>query len=139
MLLTLKYSLCRMNKKQEEILQDLMWHSAKVYNGLLYEIENNQRILNLSKSLNIISSSIYKEYRVSNWHSEYLHSHMLQETIINVVSNYKTYVKLKEMYIKDKTLLKGTPNTPRYKNEKSTKEIVFTKYAIRQKGNKLML
>lgn len=139
MLLTLKYNLKNMNNKKQAILQDLMWHTAKVYNTLLYEIENKERILNLNKSLNILSSSIYKEYRVSNWHSEYLHSHMLQEAIINAISNYKSYVKLNEKYTKDKTSLKGKPNKPRYKNEKSTKEIVFTKYAIRQKGNLLML
>ena len=43
------------------------------------------------------------------------------------------------MYEKDKTRLKGKPQLPRYKHEKDTKEIVFTKYAIRINNNKIRL
>ena len=42
MLLTLKYNMNNMKNKQQEILQDLMWHYDKVYNALLYEIENKE-------------------------------------------------------------------------------------------------
>ena len=43
------------------------------------------------------------------------------------------------MYEKDKKLLKGKPRFPRFKKEKTVKEITFTKYAIRIEGNKIKL
>lgn len=42
------------------------------------------------------SSKIYKKYRELNWHSKYLHSRTLQETILNCISDHKSYIALKE-------------------------------------------
>ena len=125
--------------KQKEIISDLIWHTKKVSNTLLYDIREGKEKLDFGKSLNIISSKIYTVYRKNNWHSEYLHSHMLQEAIIGVIASIKSYAKLNEMYEKDNTNLKGKPRFPRFKKEKMVQEIVFTKYAIRIEKNKVKL
>ena len=89
--------------------------------------------------MNIISSEIYRKYRETNWHSEYLHSHMLQEAILGVIASYKSYVSLTKIYKEDNLKLKGKPNFPKYKKNNSIQEIVFTKYAIREEKNILKL
>ncbi len=75
-----------------------MWHGARVYNTLLHELREVRRKIDKEKSINMIQIAIYKEYREDNWHSEYLHSHTLQQVIINVIQNYKSYLKSKEEY-----------------------------------------
>ena len=139
MLLTFKMDITKCNDEQKKIINELLWHIEKVYNTLLYEIKEDKRDIDLSKSLNILSSGIYTEYRKSNWHSKYLHSHTLQQVVINVVQNYKSYVALKEMYENNNSSLKGEPRMPRYKYENDRKEIVFTKYAVRIENNKIKL
>ena len=139
MLLTFKMDITNMTDVQKNIINDLSWHVEKVYNTLLYEIYEHKRYIDLNKSLNILSSGIYKEYRANNWHGKYLHSHTLQQVILNVIQNYKSYIKLNEMYEKDDTSLKGKPRLPKYKHENDTKEIVFTKYAIRINNNEIKL
>ena len=68
-----------------------MWHTTKVYNMVLYEIKEGQVKVEENKSLNIASNPIYMYERKNNWNSKYLHSHTLQEVVINVVENYKSY------------------------------------------------
>lgn len=63
---------------------------------------------------------------------------MSQEAIIGVIASYKSYIKLNEMYKKDNTELKGKPNFPKFKNNKISQEIIFTKYVIRVDGNKII-
>ena len=139
MLLAFKMDITRSNEEQKKIIDELLWHTEKVYNTLLHEIKEGKRQLDLRKSLNILSSGIYTEYRKNNWHSKYLHSHTLQQVIINVVQNYKSYVALKEKYENNQNSLKGMPHMPRYKHKKDKKEIVFTKYAVRIEKNKIKL
>ena len=71
MLLTFKMDITKINEVQKNIINELGWHVEKVYNSLLYEIRENKRNIGLNKSLNILSSSIYKEYRHNNWHNKY--------------------------------------------------------------------
>ena len=139
MRLSFKYIVSKLDETQEKIIDDLIWHTKKVSNILLYDIKEGKEKIEVDKNINIISSPIYKKYRENNWHSKYLHSHMLLEAITNVVASYKSYIKLDKMYKEDNTSLKGKPNFPKFKNDKSTQEIIFTKYAIRQDGNKLKL
>lgn len=44
-----------------------------------------------------------------------MHSHTLQQVIINVIQNYKSYIKAKEDYEKRKNKYRGKPKEPRYK------------------------
>ena len=139
MKLSLKYIEKRPNKEQEEIIKDLEWHTKKVMNMLLYEIRGGKEKIDERKSINIIATPIYRRYREENWHSKYLHSHMLQEAIMSVIGSYKSYIALRKKYEKDRKTLKGEPKYPRYKKEKQEQEIVFTKYAIRIEGKTIKL
>ena len=115
MKLSFKYVVPRKARREKAIIEDLMWHTTKVYNTLLYELKEKQEIVNYSGSINVQSSKIYKRYRQENWHSEYLHSHSLQQVIINVLSNMKSYTRLKEEYEKGNEEIKGKPRIPRFK------------------------
>ena len=139
MKLSFKYTITKIGNKNLDIIKDLQWHVKKVCNMLLYDIREGKEKIDVNKNLNIISSKIYSDYRVNNWHSNYLHSHMLQEAIIGVIGSYKSYIKLCDMYEKDKNSLKGKPRFPMFKKEKIVQEIIFTKYAIRIEENKMKL
>ena len=139
MKLSFKWKITKVEDKNLDIIKDLQWHVKKVCNMLLYDIHEGKEIIDVNKSLNIISSKIYSDYRRNNWHSEYLHSHMLQEAIIGVIGSYKSYKSLCDMYEKDKNSLKGKPRFPRFKKVKTVQEIIFTKYAIRIEENKIKL
>ncbi|MBR1884500.1 MAG: transposase, partial [Clostridia bacterium] len=138
MKLSFKYIVDNAKDNQVEIVDDLMWHVCKVMNIFTYGIRQKEFKINLTGSINIESSKIYKYFRESNWHSKYLHSHTLQEAIISVIASEKSYNELNKMYEKDKTSLKGEPKEPKYR-KKDVVEIVFTKYAIRYEGKYIKL
>ena len=139
MKLSFKYTITKIGNKNFDIIKDLQWHVKKVCNMLLYDIREGKEKIDVNKNLNIISSKIYKDYRKNNWHSNYLHSHMLQEAIIGVIGSYKSYISLCNIYKKNKNSLRGQPRFPRFKKENIVQEIIFTKYAIRIEGNKIKL
>ena len=139
MKLSFKYTITKIGNKNFDIIKDLQWHVKKVCNMLLYDIREGKEKIDVNKNLNIISSKIYKDYRKNNWHSNYLHSHMLQEAIIGVIGSYKSYISLCNMYKKNKNSLRGQPRFPRFKKENIVQEIIFTKYAIRIEENKIKL
>ena len=139
MKLSFKWKILKVDGQKLEIIKDLQWHVKKVCNMLLYDIREGNEKIDTNKNLNIISSNIYSNYRRNNWHSKYLHSHMLQEAILGIIGSYKSYVSLCNMYEKDKNSLKGKPRFPKFKKEKTNQEIIFTKYAIRIEGNKIKL
>ena len=139
MKLSFKYTITKIGNKNLDIIKDLQWHVKKVCNMLLYDIREGKGKIDVNKNLNIISSKIYKDYRKNNWHSNYLHSHMLQEAIIGVIGSYKSYISLCNIYKKNKNSLRGQPRFPRFKKENIVQEIIFTKYAIRIEENKIKL
>ena len=137
MRLTFTY-IIRPNKTQDKIVNELMWHSSKVYNMLNYNVKEGKEKINTNGILNLEGSRIYKKYRKENWHSEYLHSHALQQIILNYIGDYKSYVAIKGMYEKRDKVIKGRPRMPKYKNEDKV-QITFTKYAIRKEGRTIRL
>ena len=137
MRLTFTY-IIKPNKSQEKIIKELMWHSSKVYNMLNYDVKEGKEKINANGILNVEGSKIYKKYRKENWHSEYLHSHMLQQIILNYIGDYKSYIAIKSMYEKGEKEIKGKPRMPRYKKEDKV-QITFTKYAIRKEGRTIKL
>ena len=137
MRLTFTY-IIKPNKSQEKIIKELMWHSSKVYNMLNYDVKEGKEKINANGILNVEGSKIYKKYRKENWHSEYLHSHMLQQIILNYIGDYKSYIAIKGMYEKGDKEIKGKPRMPRYKKEEKV-QITFTKYAIRKEGRTIRL
>ena len=139
MKLSFNWNIKNLNQRNLDIINDLSWHVKKVQNMLLYDIKEGKEKIDVNKSINIITTPIYKKYRKDNWHSGYLHSHMLQEAIMNVVGSYKSYIAINNMYEKDTSSIKGKPKYPRFKKEKTNQEIVFTKYAVRIERNKMKL
>ena len=137
MRLTFTY-IIKPNKSQEKIIKELMWHSSKVYNMLNYDVKEGKEKINTNGILNVEGSRIYKKYRKENWHSEYLHSHMLQQIILNYIGDYKSYIAIKSMYENGEKEIKGKPRMPRYKKEDKV-QITFTKYAIRKEGRTIRL
>ena len=137
MRLTFTY-IIKPNKNQEKIIKELMWHSSKVYNMLNYDVKEGREKIKTNGILNVEGSRIYKKYRKENWHSEYLHSHALQQIILNYIGDYKSYIAIKEMYEKENKETKGKPRMPRYKKEEKV-QITFTKYAIRKEGRTIRL
>ena len=129
MKLTFPY-IFKADKTQKEIIEEIMWHCEKVYNILNYDIYQGKETISLKNSINVQSSKIYKKYRELNWHSKYLHSHTLQETIINCIRDHKSYIALKEKYENGDKSIKGKPNKPRYKNSGKI-EITFTKFKVK--------
>lgn len=105
---------------------------------LLYDVIEGKEYIPEKGNINVISSSIYRKYRKENWHSKYMHSQNLQQVIINLIGNYKSYKALEEMYKKDPKSLKGKPRVPRYKGEDG-QEIVFGKEGIRVEKSKIKL
>ena len=106
MKLSFKWKISKVDEQKLEIIKDLQWHVKKVCNMLLYDIREGNEKIDTNKNLNIISSKIYSNYRVNNWHSKYLHSHMLQEAILGIIGSYESYMSLCDMYEKDKNSLK---------------------------------
>ena len=137
MKLTFAYDL-KLNKIQEKIIKELKWHSSKVYNMLNFAVKEGKEDINPRGILNVESSKIYKKYRKENWHSEYLHSHTLQQIILNYMSDYKSYAEISKMYKEEDKGIKGKPKMPGYK-ETERMQVTFTKYAIRQEGREIKL
>ena len=97
----------KLNKIQEKIIKELKWHSSKVYNMLNFAVKEGKEDINPRGILNVESSKIYKKYRKENWHSEYLHSHTLQQIILNYMSDYKSYAEISKMYKEEDKGIKG--------------------------------
>ncbi|MFR0823453.1 MAG: RNA-guided endonuclease InsQ/TnpB family protein [Clostridia bacterium] len=135
--LNFKYIL-KPQKINQEIIEDIMWHCAKVYNTFNYELQKGKEEIHKKRNRNIESSRIYKRYREENWHSKYLHAHTLQEVLLDVLADHKSYIALTEKYERGDKQIKGKPRFPRYKR-KNNIQITFTKYAIRREGNVLKL
>ncbi len=73
---------------------------------------------------------IYKKYRENNWHSKYLHSHTLEQIILNCMRDHKSYLALKKLYEEGDKRIKEEPCKPGYKHGEV--QITFTKQGIRR-------
>ncbi len=137
MKLTFVYNL-KLSKTQEKIIREIKWHCSKVYNAFNYSIREGKVDVSKIKRVNEDGGKIYKSYRKENWHSKYLHSHTLQQIILNCIRDHKSYLALKEMYEEGNEDIKEKPQMPGYKN-KGKIQITFTNYAIRRDGREIKL
>ena len=137
MKLTFVYNV-KLNETQEKIINEIKWHSSKIYNILNYAVREGKERINTKGSLNVEGSKIYKKYKEENWHSKYLHSHTLLEIILNYLRDYKSYLAVKKMYEEENENIKGKPKMPGYKVQEKTM-ITFTKYAIRREKREIKL
>ena len=97
MKLTFVYNV-KLSKTQEKIINEIKWHSSKIYNILNYAVREGKEKIETKGNLNVEGSKIYKKYKEENWHGKYLHSHTLLEMILNYIRDYKSYIALKNMY-----------------------------------------
>ena len=137
MRLTFVYNI-KLSETQEKIIKEIKWHCSKVYNTFNYEIREGKVDVSKIKRVNEDSSKIYKSYRKENWHSKYLHSHTLEQIILNCIRDHKSYLALEEMYEEGNKDIKERPQMPRYKNNGKV-QTTFTKYAIRKDGREIKL
>ena len=115
---------------QLTIIQDLTFHTTKLYN-----IANYDCITNGFKSYVDM-----EKYHKDNWHIEFLHSHNYQQCLKLIEQNWKNYFNAIADYKKKPSKYLGMPKPPRYKNLNDRKnEIIFTNLAVRFKNNTLML
>ena len=112
----------KLNNKQEAIINELSFHTSRLYNTANYQ------------ALNGASKDYYemeKQFK-SNWHREYLHSHNYQQALKILADNWKSYFNSIKDYKKNPHKYKGPPRPPKFKNtNKNKNEVVFTKPAIR--------
>ncbi|WP_255547696.1 hypothetical protein [Crassaminicella indica] len=116
--------------KQLNIIEELSFHTTKLYNIVNYELRENG-----FKSY----VDIEKMFK-SNWHCDFLHSHTRQQTFKVLEQNWKSYFASIKDFKANPHKYNGLPKPPKFKNIQNRKnEIIFTNLAIRFKENTLML
>lgn len=125
-----KIPLMKIQDKQLSIIEELSFHTSKLYNIANYN-NRNDKFFNYYEMCNI-----YKE----NYHTLFLHSQTSQQCLKVLEQNWKSYFASIKDYKKSPHKYKGEPRPPKFKNHKDKKnEIIFTKAGIRIKNNLLLL
>ena len=127
----------KLNETQEKIVREIKWHVSKVYNTLNYSIREGKSGIDFKEKTNEEMYKIYRKYRENNWHSKYLHSHTLEQIILNCMRDHKSYLALKKLYEKGDKRIKEEPRKPGYKHGEV--QITFTKQGIRRDGRKIKI
>lgn len=129
MRLTLKYY-PRWNKEQQQIIDELSFHTTKLYNIANYQC----------REFNYKSYQTLEKELKHNWHIPYLHSHTYQQALKILEQNWKSYFKSLKDYKKNPSKYKAMPQPPKYKHfEKHKNEVIFTNLAIRRKDGSIFL
>ena len=118
------------SKKQLEIVEELSYHTTKLYNIINYDLRENG-----VKTY----YDIEKEYK-SNWHCDFLHSHTRQQMFKVLEQNWKSYFASVKDFGINPTKYKAKPRPQKFKNtDKNKNEIIFTNLAIRYDNGLLKL
>ena len=127
----------KLNETQEKIVREIKWHVSKVYNTLNYSIREGKSGIDFKERTNEEMYKIYRKYRENNWHSKYLHSHTLEQIILNCMRDHKSYLAIKKLYEEGDKRIKEEPQEPGYKHGEV--QITFTKQGIRRDGRKIKI
>lgn len=120
----------RLNGLQSTIIEELSYHTTKLYN-----IANYDNLENGVKSY-LQMNDLYN----TNWHKDFLHSHNYQHCLKVLEKNWKAYFNAITDYKKKPSKYLGCPRPPKYKNHQDKRnEVIFTSAGIRFKENVLML
>lgn len=120
----------QINSKQLEIIEELSYHTTKLYNIINYDLRENG-----FKNY----YDIEKQYK-SNWHCDFLHSHTRQQMFKVLEQNWKSYFASIKNFRVNPSKYKGIPRPPKFKNtDKNKNEIIFTNLAIRYSDGILKL
>lgn len=118
------------SKKQLEIIEELSYHTTKLYNIINYDLRENGM-----KNY----YDMEKEYK-SNWHCDFLHSHTRQQMFKVLEQNWKSYFTSIKDYKVKPSKYKAKPRHPKFKNtDKNKNEVIFTNLAIRYNNGLLKL
>ena len=97
MKLTFKYELERLSNTKKEILKELMWHTTKVYNMVLYEIREGQvEIKENNNSMLVSGKELKSENRYLNKEIERLRQ--IQMCMLKESKKYKDTKRIKKLY-----------------------------------------
>lgn len=115
---------------QQEIIEELSYHTTKLYNIANYENRENG-FKNYYET-----EKLYKQ----NYHAQFLHSHTYQWCLKMLEQDWKSYFASIKDYKKNPNKYLGLPKPPKFKNTNNKKnEIIFTKAGIRYKDSILKL
>ena len=115
---------------QQEIIEELSYHTTKLYNIANYENRENG-FKNYHKT-----EKLYKQ----NYHTQFLHSHTYQWCLKMLEQDWKSYFASIKDYKKNPNKYLGLPKPPKFKNTNNKKnEIIFTTAGIRYKDSILKL
>lgn len=129
MKLSFKYN-PRMTELQSSIIEELSFHTTKLYNMANYDLVTNG--FKPYEKMNTLHAS--------NWHKEYLHSHNYQQCLKVLDKNWKSYFSALQDFKCNPLKYKGMPMPPKYKNlDRKKNEIIFTNQSVRIKEDMLML
>lgn len=117
------------NDKTLAIIEELSFHTSKLYNTANYECRENK----------VKSYEEMEKMYSFNWHKEFLHSHTYQHCLKILEQNWKSYFASIKDYKNNPAKYKAMPQKPRFKNNKNKNEVIFTNVAVRVKDNILML
>lgn len=120
----------KLNPSQLAIIDELSYHTTKLYNIANYECRENG-------SMSYVKMN---DFFKSNWHKNFMHSHTYQQMLKVLEKDWKSFFKASEDYKKNPHKYKGVPAPPRYKNHDGRRnQVIFTNLAIRTEGNLLKL
>ena len=109
------------NKTQLKIIEELSYHTTKLYNIVNYDI----------RSFGYAFYKVNAKNYENNLHSQYLASHNYQQCLKVLEQNWKSFFEgIKEWKINPKKFT-GKPRRPGFKHtEKNKNEVIFTKNLI---------
>ena len=109
------------NKTQLKIIEELSYHTTKLYNIVNYDI----------RSFGYAFYKVNAKNYENNLHSQYLASHNYQQCLKVLEQNWKSFFEaIKEWKINPKKF-NGKPRRPKFKHIKKNKnEVIFTKNLI---------
>lgn len=118
------------NAKQLEIIEEISYHTTKMYNIISYDLREN----GFKNYYDI--EEMYK----NNWHCDFLHSHTRQQMFKVLEQNWKSYFASIKDFGVNPGKYRGLPRPPKFKNtERNKNEIIFTNLAIRFQDGVLKL
>ena len=111
----------KFNKIQLKIIEELSYHTTKLYNIVNYDIRSFGYAFYKANAKN------YK----NNLHSQYLASHNYQQCLKVLEQNWQSYFAARDEYEKNPKKFTGKPRRPGFKHiEKNKNEVIFTKNLI---------
>jgi len=119
----------KLSQEQLNIIEELSFHTTKLYNIANYE--------NVSHGYRFYVDM--QSYLKDNWHREYLHSHTYQQCLKVLEQDWKSFFSASKDYNKNPNKYSGKPQMPWYKNGTRKNQVIFTNFAIRSKGNTIIL